>query len=209
MAERYTNSQIVAVTNLESQREFILSRMAERNLKNLLVTKADMNNFSIDQRFDRVVSVEMFEHMRNWPLLLKRLSKWLKPDGALFIHIFTHKRFAYTFDMVGEDNWMGRYFFSGGMMPSDDLLMHLQDHLVVENHWRVNGMHYSKTAAAWLANLDHRREDIMPIMKEVYGSKDAGRWFQRWRIFFMACEELWGYRNGTEWMVSHYLLRKK
>ena len=209
MAERYLNSQIVAVTNSESQREFILSRMAERNLKNLLVTKADMNNFSIDQQFDRVVSVEMFEHMRNWPLLLKRISVWLKPDGALFIHIFSHKRFAYTFDTMDDDDWMGRYFFSGGMMPSDDLLLHLQDHLVVEKHWRINGIHYSKTAAAWLANLDHHRKAIMPVMKEVYGSKEAGRWFQRWRIFFMACEELWGYRNGTEWMVSHYLLRKK
>jgi cyclopropane-fatty-acyl-phospholipid synthase len=209
MARHYPNSRIVAVSNSRPQGEFIRSKMVEHNLSNIQVITADMNGFSLDQQFDRVVSIEMFEHMRNWPRLLEHISHWLAPEGKLFIHIFTHRRFAYTFEDSGDDNWMGRYFFSGGMMPSDDLLFHLKDHLMVEKHWQVNGMHYSKTAEAWLKNLDKNRQTILPILQDVYGVRDAGRWLQRWRIFFMACMELWGFRKGREWLVSHYLLRKK
>ena len=209
MAVHYPRSQIVAVSNSNSQRKFIQNVCVEREIDNVEVITQDMNDFYTDRHFDRIVSVEMFEHMRNWDQLLQRISTWLTPEGKLFIHIFTHKQFAYTFEPKGDDNWMGRFFFTGGMIPSDDLLLYFQKDLILEAHWRVNGKHYQKTAKAWLKNLESHRKEIMPILDGVYGSGDASRWFQRWRIFFMACEELWGYENGEEWLVSHYRLKNR
>ncbi len=209
MAENYPASRITTVSNSRDQGDYIREICRERGIANVTHITADMNTFDISERFDRVVSVEMFEHMRNWPLLLSRIENWLRPEGKLFIHIFTHRTHAYLFEDEGEDNWMGRYFFSGGMMPADDLLYDLQDDLIIEKHWQVNGVHYSKTAEAWLNNLDRRKSRVMPVLSEVYGPEAASIWFRRWRIFFMACAELWGFRNGSEWLVSHYLLRKK
>jgi len=208
LAARFPHSRITAVSNSASQRQFIEHRCRERKIDNVQVITADMNDFSIDRRFDRIVSVEMFEHMRNWALLLARIDTWLKPSGRVFIHIFTHRKYAYPFDTQGDDNWMGRHFFTGGMMPADDLIFHFQEHLAVEKHWRVNGRHYRKTADAWLANMDARRKGILPVLAGVYGIDNAALWFQRWRIFFMACSELWGYADGRQWLVSHYRLKK-
>jgi cyclopropane-fatty-acyl-phospholipid synthase len=209
VAEHYPNCRVLAVSNSRLQREFIEEQCAERGIGSVEVQTADMNEFDTDRRFDRVVSVEMFEHMRNYQQLLARIARWLRPEGKLFVHIFTHREFVYPFETEGEDNWLGRYFFTGGLMPSDDLLLHFQDDLALEDHWCVDGTHYERTAEAWLERMDSQREAIVPIMADVYGQADAGRWFQRWRVFFMACAELWGFREGREWLVSHYRFRRR
>lgn len=208
MAEHFRNSQITGVSNSASQREFILKRAAERGLTNVQILTADMNDFSAPASYDRVVSVEMFEHMRNWEALLARIATWLKPSGKLFIHIFTHQFFAYPFEVRGEGDWMAQHFFTGGMMPSHGLLYHFDKDLRIEEDWRINGTHYQKTAEAWLRNLDSSKHDLLPLLSETYGADHARRWWVRWRIFFMACAELWGYRGGKQWLVSHYRLSK-
>lgn len=209
MAEQYPKSNILAVSNSRDQREFIEKQIKTRNISNLRIQTADMNDFSVDRSFDRVMSIEMFEHMRNYEALMKRVSGWLKPGGKLFVHIFTHKSIAYPYVNRGPEDWMTRYFFEGGQMPSADLLPQFaQDVLNLDEQWSVNGRHYQKTSRAWLDEMDSRKSSIMPIMEKTYGNSDSRIWFQRWRLFFMACEELFGFKNGTEWFVSHYLFKK-
>ncbi|MDQ2068867.1 SAM-dependent methyltransferase [Natronospira bacteriovora] len=208
MAEHYPAARITALSNSASQRALIEERARERGLDNLQVITADINDFQTAKHFDRVVSLEMFEHMRNWGELTRRVGQWLRPGGKLFMHIFCHRDFPYFFETDGERDWMARHFFTGGLMPSDELPARFQDHFRLQQRWRVNGRHYARTCGAWLANQDARRGQLMPIMEASYGKRQARIWFNRWRMFFMASEEFFGFRRGEEWWVSHYLFRK-
>jgi cyclopropane-fatty-acyl-phospholipid synthase len=205
VAERFPKSRITSVSNSAPQRLYIEEQARARNLTNLQVITADMNDFAIDERFDRVVSVEMFEHMANWRGLLSRVHGWVKPDGKLFIHIFSHARAPYRFDHKDENDWIGQHFFTGGIMPSHNLIHHFPDLFAVENEWRWNGLHYKRTAMDWLANYDRNAKHIGVILRDVYGH-DAALWRRRWRMFFLATAELFGYAGGEAWGVSHYLL---
>jgi cyclopropane-fatty-acyl-phospholipid synthase len=210
MAEHFPASRITVVSNSRTQKRFIDERAAARGLTNLEVITSDMNHLSFPAgtQFDRVVSVEMFEHMRNYELLLQRISTWLKPQGTLFVHIFTHKDYAYPFEVRDETDWMAKYFFTGGIMPSDDLLLYFQRDLGLVDHWQVDGRHYQQTSEHWLQNMDAHRAQIEPILAETYGADQVRRWWVYWRVFFMSCAELWGFNRGHEWLVSHYLFEK-
>ncbi len=214
MAAHFPHSRITAVSNSRTQKAFIDARAAERGLRNVEVITCDVNvlAFPVERRFDRVVSVEMFEHVRNYEALLHSVAGWMRPAATLFVHIFTHKEFAYPFEVTGAGDepgdWMSRYFFTGGIMPSDDLLLYFQSDLQLREHWHVPGVHYQKTAEAWLANMDRARASILPLFESTYGEADAGKWWVYWRVFFMSCAELWGYRGG-EWLVSHYLFQRR
>lgn len=210
MAEHYPNSEITVVSNSASQKAHIDGQAAQRGFGNLTVRTANMIHYAGEGEavFDRVVSVEMFEHMKNYAELLRRISIWLKPGGKLFVHIFTHRVAAYHYEVESDDDWMAKYFFTGGQMPSHDLLSHFQSDLTLRQDWKVNGRHYEHTSNAWLANMDRHKAEIMPLFRETYGKENASRWWNYWRIFFMACAELWGYRDGEEWGVSHYLFEK-
>jgi len=208
MASKLPNSKITAVSNSKDQKEHILNRCKNQGLDNIEVITADMNDFETENKYDRVVSIEMFEHMRNYKKLLSKISSWLNDDGKLFIHIFTHQSVVYPFENQGEADWMAREFFSGGMMPSHDLLLHFQDDLIIDDVWSMSGTHYEKTSLAWVNKMDANKDSIMKIFLKTYGD-DAKLWFQRWRIFFMSCEKLFGYNNGSEWGVSHYRFSKR
>jgi len=205
MAARFPGARITAVSNSRPQREFIEARCRERGLDNVEIITTDVNTLRLDTaRFDRVVSIEMFEHMRNYAQLLQHVGSWLKPGGKLFVHIFCHRTLLYPFETSGEDDWMGRYFFTGGLMPAADTLLHFQADVAIEERWLLSGTHYEKTANAWLAHHDRHRDEILRVLETAYGPQQAPVWNQRWRMFWMACAELFGYAGGSEWMVAHY-----
>lgn len=209
MAKKYPQSSITAVSNSKTQKIYIDEQAQLRGIKNLTIITVNINDFAIEKKFDRVVSVEMFEHMRNYQKLMHKIADCLKINGKLFVHIFTHKDFAYKFEVLDETDWMSKYFFTGGIMPSDDLLLYFNEHLSIEKHWHVSGLHYSKTSESWLQNMDKNKSQIMPLFESTYGKDQAVKWWVYWRLFYMACAELWGYNNGEEWIVSHYLFIKK
>lgn len=206
LAERFPKAQITAVSNSNSQRLFIEQEARRRGISNLKVVTADINNFSPAESFDRVVSVEMFEHIANWRALLGRIRGWLKPDGRLFIHVFAHRQHCYRFDTADTSDWIAQHFFTGGLMPSATLVHQFPDLFTVEAEWRWSGEHYRATAEDWLANFDSNLVQIDPILRAIYGA-DAPLWRRRWRLFFLATSGLFGHAGGEAWGVHHYRLR--
>jgi cyclopropane-fatty-acyl-phospholipid synthase len=206
MAEKYPAARITAVSNSHGQRTYIEGQAATRRLGNLRVITADMNDFAVADTFDRVVSVEMFEHMTNWQSLLRRVHGWLRPDGRLFLHVFSHRSVPYLFDVADKEDWIAQHFFTGGIMPSHGLIRHVADKFEVEADWRWNGENYARTARDWLANFDRNEDAVAGVLRDVYGA-DAGLWKRRWRLFFLATAGLFGHAEGAEWGVSHYRLQ--
>ena len=210
MAEKYPAARITGVSNSLTQKLHIEAEAARRGLGNVRIVTADMNDFEAgDSAFDRVVSVEMFEHMKNYQRLMAKVARWLRSGGNLFVHIFTHREFAYHFEGRDPSDWITRYFFEGGTMPSDDLLLYFQEDLSIEKHWRVSGTHYQRTSEAWLEKMDANEPAITPILENTYGRENPAKWRAYWRVFFMSCAELWGFRGGNEWLVSHYRFTKR
>ena len=208
IAEHYPDTAVRSISNSSSQREFILAQAAARSITNIDVFVCDMNDFATNARFDRVVSIEMFEHMRNYGELFHRINQWLLPDGRFFMHVFCHRSTPYEFIDKGPGDWMSRHFFTGGIMPSADLPLRFPQHLHIERRWHWNGTHYAQTCNTWLQKMDANKKTIMPVLAECYGEENASLWWQRWRMFFMACAELFDFNGGTEWYVGHYLFKK-
>ncbi len=208
MSAKFPKSKFTVVSNSRTQKLHIDEEAKKRGITNLTVITSDINVLNLTQQFDRIVSVEMFEHLRNYQELFKRIASWLKTDGKLFVHIFTHKTLAYKFEVKDESDWMSKYFFTGGIMPSNDLFSYFNEHISIKEQWNVSGMHYHCTSEAWLKNMDTHKAQIMPLFESTYGKTQAVKWWVYWRIFYMACAELWGYNKGEEWMVQHYLFTK-
>lgn len=209
MGEKYPQSRITAVSNSATQRAHIEGECSRRGLSNLMVLTRDMNELELEARFDRVVSVEMFEHMRNYDILFRKIAGWLEPDGKLFAHIFCHATMPYPFEVDGNDDWMAKHFFTGGIMPSALLFAYFARDLVLEDHWQVNGRHYSRTLEAWLKLHDERKTAVMDVFRKTLPEAESRRMFHRWRIFYLACSELFGWAGGNHWFVGHYLWSKR
>lgn len=208
MGQHYPTARITAISNSHQQKEYIDEQARQRGLVNISVITTDINDFDSQQQFDRVVSVEMFEHVRNHALLFSRIKQWLKTDGKLFSHVFCHRELAYPFESKGQSDWMSRHFFTGGMMPSFNLFLHYQQHLKLEDRWWLDGGHYEKTSNAWLAKQDQSRALITGIFEAHYSAQQAKIMNQRWRMFFLAVAELFGYDQGQQWGVGHYLFSR-
>ncbi|XP_058781118.1 (S)-coclaurine N-methyltransferase-like [Vicia villosa] len=209
IAKNYSNSRVTGICNSTTQKAFIEEKCVELQLQNVDIVVADISTFEMEASYDRIFSIEMFEHMKNYKDLLNKISKWMKEDGLLFVHHFCHKAFAYHFEDKNDDDWITRYFFTGGTMPAANLLLYFQDDVTVVNHWLVNGKHYAQTSEEWLKRMDKNMASIKPIMESTYGKDSATKWTVYWRTFFIAVAELFGYNNGEEWMVVHFLFKKK
>jgi cyclopropane-fatty-acyl-phospholipid synthase len=196
------------MSNSRTQREYIEQRCRELGLSNIQAITANVVDYDAGHRFDRILSIEMFEHMKNYERLMARIASWLRPDGLLFVHIFSHREFAHEFDASDPHDWMAQTFFTGGTMPSDDLLLHFQRDLTLLRHWCLDGTHYVQTLRAWLRNLDARQPEVRKIMSSVYGSHNETRWLVNWRLFFIVCSEVWNLGQGSEYLISHYLFEK-
>ncbi|TPX44879.1 hypothetical protein SeLEV6574_g04231 [Synchytrium endobioticum] len=208
LASKYPSCTVTGLSNSKSQREHIMAQAHVRGLSNIDILTADISHVTFEQKFDRIISIEMFEHLKNYEALLAKLATWLEPDGRLFVHVFTHKNTPYHFETADTNAWMATHFFSGGTMPSADLFLFFQSHLEIVERWSVNGVNYAKTCEAWLKNQDGNKAEILRVFKGVYGA-DAFAWFQRWRLFYIACAEVFAYNGGKEWFVSHYLFKPK
>jgi cyclopropane-fatty-acyl-phospholipid synthase len=211
IAEHYPDCQITAVSNSRDQIRFVNQQADQKGFSNLEAKVVDVNQLedTLVGSFDRVFSIEMFEHMKNYRRLLKAIGELMSPEGRLFVHHFSHRSFCYEFDSEEDGNWMAQTFFSGGTMPSDDLLLHFQEDLVVEDHWRVSGIHYQKTLRSWLEKMDAREKEVKEVLAATYGPENLQKWWVNWRLFFLACEMTWAHRGGREYIVSHYLFRKR
>ena len=209
IAKKYSKCSITGICNSTTQKAFIEEQCRENELSNVEIIVADISKFEMERSFDRIISIEMFEHMKNYKALLKKLSRWMKEDSLLFVHYFCHKTCAYHFEDNNEDEWITRYFFTGGTMPSANLLLYFQDDVSIANHWLVSGTHYARTSEEWLKRMDKNITSIRPIFEKTYGKESATKWIAYWRTFFISVAELFGYNNGDEWMVAHFLFRKK